>query len=84
MGVNFHKIIYKRVYIDKRFQNMLSYRRGFNKEKVMNIKFENNSEGIQSKDNIEKIILDFIIEKNINDMDKICLLKELTDFIKAY
>lgn len=50
----------------------------------MNIKFENNSEDIQSKDNIEKIILDFIIEKNINDMDKICLLKELTDFIKAY
>ena len=84
MGVNFHKIIYKRVYIDKRFQNMLSYRRGFDKEKVMNIKFENNSEGIQSKDDIEKIILDFIIEKNINDMDKICLLKELTDFIKAY
>lgn len=37
-----------------------------------------------SKDQVEKIILDFIIKKDINDMDKICLLKELTDFIKAY
>lgn len=37
-----------------------------------------------SKDKIDKVILDFIIDKDINEMDKICLLKELTDYIKAY
>ncbi|MBP3914521.1 hypothetical protein [Clostridium sp.] len=50
----------------------------------MDIKCNDNTKDIQVKSNIEKAILDFIIEKNINDMDKICLLKELMDFIKAY
>lgn len=48
----------------------------------MNTELKNNTDNDKSK--LEKMILDFIIEKNINDMDKICLLKELSDYIKRY